>query len=89
MLGGGSEREIRSSSRLGKTDNCRCCPLSCRPAHPQLRGLSLVGTATALTTGGRGLEARVCTELHVRSGEPAKCLLSEKITAEQERGDKQ
>lgn len=78
-----------SAGSLGKTDNCRlrCCPLTCRPAHPQLRGLKLVGTATAVTTGSRGLEARVRTEPHVRSGKPAKCLLSRK-TAEQEQGGK-
>lgn len=31
-----------SAGTLGKTDNCRlrCCPLTCQPAHPQLRGLS-------------------------------------------------
>ena len=31
-----------STGSLGKTDNCRlrCGPLTCRPAHPQLRGLS-------------------------------------------------
>lgn len=51
-------------------------------------GIKLVGTATAVTTGGRGLEARVRTEPHVRSGKPAKCLLSRK-TAEQEHGGKQ
>lgn len=41
-------------------------------------GIKLVGTATAVTTGGRGLEAHVRTEPHVRSGEAAKCLLSRK-----------
>lgn len=51
-------------------------------------GIKLVGTATAVTTGSRGLEARVRTESHVRSGKPAKCLLSRK-TAEQEHGGKQ
>lgn len=50
-------------------------------------GIKLVGTATAVTTGSRGLEARVRTELHVCSGKPAKCLLSRK-TAEQEHGGK-
>lgn len=41
-------------------------------------GIKLVGTVTAVTTGGRGLEAHVRIEPHVRSGKPAKCLLSRK-----------
>lgn len=50
-------------------------------------GIKLVSTATAVTTGSRGLKARVHTEPHVRSGKAAKFLLSRK-TAEQEYGGK-
>lgn len=50
-------------------------------------GIKLVGTATAVTTGGRGLQARVRSEPHVRRGKPAKCLLLRK-TVQQEHGGK-
>ena len=72
---------------LGKLINCRlgCCPLNLSARSSAAEGIKLVGKATAVTTGGRGLEARVRTEPHVRSGEPAKCLLSRK-TAGQEHG---
>lgn len=61
-------------------ENCtlRCCPCPPRPPSSAAEGIKLVGTVTAVTTGGRGLKARVRTEPHVRSGEPAKCLQKEK-----------